>query len=108
MNPVSIGSDNGLSPIRRQAIIETNARLLSDGPLGTHSSEISIKIQFFSFTKMHLKISSVKCRPFCPGVHELKGGPVGGQLRDHSRGRSLIFGINDGLDMLLSKQLGDQ
>ena len=31
----SIGSDNGLSPIRRQAIIWTNAGLLSIGPLGT-------------------------------------------------------------------------
>ena len=26
---------------------------------------------FFSFTKMHLKISSVKWRPFCPGKDEL-------------------------------------
>ena len=31
---VSIGSDNGLSPIRHQAIIETNDRLLSTGTLG--------------------------------------------------------------------------
>ena len=44
MNRVSIGSDNGLSPIRRQAIIQTNAGLLSIGPLGTNFSEISTKI----------------------------------------------------------------
>ena len=37
------------------------------GPLGTNFSEISIKIQLFSFTKMHLKILSVKWGPFCPG-----------------------------------------
>ena len=34
VNRVYIGSDNGVSPIRRQAIIKTNAGLLSIGPLG--------------------------------------------------------------------------
>ena len=34
-------------------------------------SEILIKIQNFSFTKMHLKISSAKWRPFCPGGDEV-------------------------------------
>ena len=43
MNRVSIGSDNGLSPIRRQAIIWTNAGLLSIGPQGTNFSEILFK-----------------------------------------------------------------
>ena len=44
----SIGSDNDLSRIRRQAIILTNARLLSMGPLGTNFSEFVMKIQNFS------------------------------------------------------------
>ena len=35
-----IGSDNGLSPERRQAIIWTNAGILLIRPLGTNSSEI--------------------------------------------------------------------
>ena len=35
-----IGSDNGLSPERRQAIIWTNAGILLIGPLGTNFSEI--------------------------------------------------------------------
>ena len=39
-----IGSDNGLSPDRRQAIIWTNAGLLLIGPLGTNFSEILIEI----------------------------------------------------------------
>ena len=40
------GSDNGLSPIQRQAIIWTNAGLLSIRPLRTiNFTEISIKIQ---------------------------------------------------------------
>ena len=69
----SIGSDNGLSPIRRQAIIWTNDGLLSIGPLGANFSEILIKIQNFSFTKTHLKISSAKWRPFCAGGDELTG-----------------------------------
>ena len=56
VNSVSIGSHNGLSPDRRQAIIWTNAGILLSGPLGTIFSEIRIKIQNFSFTKMHLKM----------------------------------------------------
>ena len=50
-------SDDGLSPIHRQAIILTNAGLLLIGPLGTNFNEILVKIQNFSFTKMHMKIS---------------------------------------------------
>ena len=49
MNRANIGSDNGLSPILRQAIISTKAGLLSIGPLGTNFSEILIKIQNLSF-----------------------------------------------------------
>ena len=60
-----IGSDNGLSPDRRQAIIWTNAGILLIGPLGTNFSEILIEILTFSFKKMRLKVLSVKRRPFC-------------------------------------------
>ena len=66
-----IGSDNGLSPERRQAIIWTNAGILLIGTLGTNFSEILIGIQIFSFKKMHLKMSSAKWRPFCLGINEL-------------------------------------
>ena len=68
---VRIVSDNGLSPIQCEAIIWTNAGLLSIAPKGKNISEISIKIQNFSFTKMHVKISSVKSRPFSPGLNVL-------------------------------------
>ena len=67
VNRVSIGSDNDLTPIRRQAIIWNNAGFLSIRPLWTHLREISIKRQNFSFTKMNLEISSAKRWPFCPG-----------------------------------------
>ena len=50
-----IGSDNGLSPDRHQAIIWTNAGKLLIGPLVTNFSEILIEIYTFSFSKMHLK-----------------------------------------------------
>ena len=60
-----IGSDNGLSPAQRRAIIWTNAGILLIGLLGTNCSEILIGIQTFSFAKMHLKMSSAKWRPFC-------------------------------------------
>ena len=66
-----IGSDNGLSPGRCQAIIWTNAGILLIGLLGTNLSEILIEIDTFSFKKMHLKMSSAKCRPFCLGLNVL-------------------------------------
>ena len=46
-----IGSDNGLPPGRRQAIIYTNAGLLLIRPLETNFSEILTKIHTFSLKK---------------------------------------------------------
>ena len=66
-----IGSDNGLTPDRRQAIIWTNAGILLIGPLGTNFSEILIEILIFSLKKMRLKVSSAKRRPFCLGLNVL-------------------------------------
>ena len=66
-----IGSDNGLSPVRRQAIIWTNFGILLIGPLGTNFSESLIRIQTFSFKKLHLKTSSAKWRLFCLGLNEI-------------------------------------
>ena len=71
MNKSIFASDNGLSPSMRQAIIWSNAGILLIGPLGTKSSEIRIKIQNFSFMKIHLKKSSGKWQPFCAGGDEL-------------------------------------
>ena len=70
MNWVSIVSNTGLSPVRRQAIIWTNARLLSIGLLGTNCNGIWIKIQLSSLY-MHLKMTSAKWHPFCSGRDEL-------------------------------------
>ena len=68
----SIGSDNGLAPGRRQAIIWTNAGILLIGPLWTNFSEILIEIPTFSFKKMRLKVSSAKWRPCCLGLNVLR------------------------------------
>ena len=65
------GSDNGLSPGRRQAIIWTNAGILLIGPLGTNFSDILIEILTFSFKKMCLEVSSAKRWPCCLGLTEL-------------------------------------
>ena len=65
----NIGSDNGLSPVRRQAIIWNNVGILSIGRLGTNFGEILIEIQIFSIQKMHLKMSSGKYQPFCLGLN---------------------------------------
>ena len=70
-NLTIIGSDNGLSPGRRQAITWTNVGILLIGPLGTNFSEMLVEIQTFSFKKIHLKMLSGKWRPFCLGLNEL-------------------------------------
>ena len=73
-----IGSDNGLTPARRQAIIWTNAGILLIGRLGTNFSEILIGIQIFSFTKntrenLVCEMASILSQPQCvketPKVH---------------------------------------
>ena len=66
-----IGSDNSLSPGRRQAIIWTNAGILLIEPLRTNFNEISIAIHTFPFKEIHLKMSSGKWRPFCLGLNVL-------------------------------------
>ena len=71
----SIGSDNGLSPGRHQAIIRTNAGILLIKPLGTNFIEFFVEILIFSFKKMRLKVSSAKKRPFCLGLNELTNFP---------------------------------
>ena len=68
---IIIGSDNGLSPERRQAIIWTNAGVSLIGPLLTNFSEILIEIQTFSLKKIRLKMSSAKCCSFHLGLNEL-------------------------------------
>ena len=60
-----VGSDNGLSPNRRQAIIWTSVILLLIGSLGTSFRKIWIKIQQFSYKKINLKMLSAKWQPFC-------------------------------------------
>ena len=67
---IIIGSDNGLSPIRHQAIISTNAGLLLIRPLETNFSEILIEIHTFSFKKIHMEMFA-KWRPFCLGLNVL-------------------------------------
>ena len=67
----NIDSDNGLSPERRQAIIWTNAGILLIRTSGTNFTEIFSEIRAFSFKKMHLKMASVKWRPFCLGLNVL-------------------------------------
>ena len=66
-----IGSDNGLSPGRRLAIIWTNAGILLIHTLGTNFSEFSSEVHTFSFKKIHLKVLSAKWRQFCLSLNVL-------------------------------------
>ena len=68
----TIGSDNGLSPGRRQAIIWTNAGILLIRTVGTNFSEVLIEIQTFSLKKIRLKMSSAKWCPFRLGLNVLR------------------------------------
>ena len=75
-NQTIIGSDNGLSLGRRQAIIWTNDGILLIQSLETNFREILSKIHTFSFKKMLLKTSSAKWRPSCLDLNVLTGqGP---------------------------------
>ena len=68
---ISVGSDNGLSPARHRVIIWTNTAIFIIRTSGTLFSEILIEIHIYPFTKMHLKMSSGKWRPFCLGLNVL-------------------------------------
>ena len=63
-NLTIIGSDNGLSPGRCQAIIWTIPGILFIRPRWTNFSESLIEILTFSFKKMGLKLLTAKWRPF--------------------------------------------
>ena len=80
VNWVTNGSDNGLSPTRRQAIIQTNAVLVSIGPSETNISEFVIKIQTF-----HSRECIWKCR-LGNGGHFSRGKWVK-STKDGSEGR---------------------
>ena len=65
-----IGSDNGLSPGRREAVNWTNAGILLIRTLGTNFNEILIEVHTFSL-KNALKMSSAKWRQFFLGLNVL-------------------------------------
>ena len=86
-----IGSENGVSPGRRQAIIWTNAGVLLIGPLGINMinfSGILSEIHTFSYKKMRLKMSSGKWWPSCLGLNVLS------HWRDWHHNVSLIYGMS--------------
>ena len=69
-NLTIIGSDNGLSPGRRQAITWTNVWIFWNGPLGTNFSEMLIEIRTFSFKEIQIenavrKMAAILSRPQC-------------------------------------------
>ena len=68
---IIVGSDNDLSPDRRQGIIWLYAGLLSIGLLRTYFSENLIQTQQFSLKEMHVKMSSAKWRSSCLGLNVL-------------------------------------
>ena len=90
-NLTIIGSDNGLSPGWHQAIIWTNDGILLIRLVGTNFSEMLFRIQTFSFNKMHLKVSSVKWRPFRIGLNVSSRSILCRMLSTKARSMVLMF-----------------
>ena len=71
-----IGSDNGLSPGRHQAIIWTNELIYLIGTLGTNVSKIIIELQTNHSRKCIwiycLQMASILSRPQCVKVSSVK------------------------------------
>ena len=72
----TIGSDNGLSPARRQANIWTNAGILLIGPLGTNFSEIfypnsSIFINENALENVVCEMACILSRPQCDNIRRI-------------------------------------
>ena len=66
-----IGSDNGLSPGRRQAIISTIVGILLIGPLGTNFSEILIGIQYIFIQENAFENVVCEMASICLGLNVL-------------------------------------
>ena len=71
LNWATFGSNNGLSPVWRQATFCTNVTILSIRRHGTFFNDIVFKVYKFSFKKMHLKMLSAKWRSFRLGPNML-------------------------------------
>ena len=75
VNRAMFGSDNGLAPGRRQAIIWSNAGILVIGPLWTNFSEMLIEYMYIfiyiyiyirkSIWKVVWKMKAILSRPPC-------------------------------------------
>ena len=67
-----IGSDKGLSPVRHQAIIWTNAGLLLIRHTGTNFSEILIEIQTFFIQENAFENVVCEMASICLGLNMLR------------------------------------
>ena len=93
-NLTIIGSDNGLSPGRRQAIIWTNVGILLIGPLGTNFSEMLSEIHTFPFKKMHLKMPSAKMATILSQPQCVNSLRPGGTYMNQSTGPTIAILTN--------------
>ena len=77
-NLTIIGSDNGLSPGRRQAIIWTNAVILLTGRLGTNKLQWNVNRNSYIFIQENLfenivwKMAAILTRPQCDIIRKIK------------------------------------
>ena len=69
----NIGSDNGLLPVWRQAIIWTNAGILPIRSQGTYFNEISIKIQNIFIQENTFENVFCQMATIFPGLNVLTG-----------------------------------
>ena len=75
-NLIMTGSDNGLSPGRRQAIIWANAEMLLVEPWATNFSDILIEIHTITFGKFLWICQQQIDGHFVSGLNVLNGYPI--------------------------------
>ena len=84
---IIIGSDDGFSPGRRQAIIWTNAGVLLIGPLGIHFNGIVNRNQYIFIQKNALgnvvfEMASISSQPQCVKIKDpLILNPINSHMR---------------------------
>ena len=84
---MNIGSDNGLSAGRRQAITWTNVGILLIGPLGTNFSEMLIENSYIFIQENPFENVVWKWRPFCLGLNVIRNS----DKKHYSRAKLAIW-----------------
>ena len=102
-----IGSDNGLSPVRRQPIIRTSDDSLLTRPWGIYFNEILFEIQRFSFKKIDMKMSRAKMSAILSWPQCVTIGPWPRTVSQHWSGNDWVPPGNNSLPASVLTKIAD-